>query len=805
MAAFNPEIPDTGVPNRLGASQGTGPNKTFDAIFSGLVQTAADVTQIKDQTTQAAIRSEAEGVFNSVNAEFGLDAPTPTGLQDDLDRMVTLQAAVEQGKISQVNYYGRLATLSKQLRSKYPRYEQIVDQTIQSVTGTRPANAYRDAIFQELSDIQASASSEEKFKRQWEKENEGVLAALYPDYFENPGKYNPDKVRADVARFKGKKELIDSETQELGLMAKRGEYNDVRAAKQIDRDFSFIVESSLTKVIGLNDPNISSQIDQFVAKGGGTPEELNTFITQISELESTLRSELTMRGRREYVSSGLVPTEKMNSAVEAALYPVTKMKEAILGKDYKAAARYATINKAIQDQQMGAMLENPTFRAGVGLEEVSKTLADDFWDAEKMNEVNTLATEIAGQAIAGRSDIVQKTVDEGNQPVTRKVIDTSFKIITESNLTGEKFSNLINQYFGPNAKDFMSPKVVNPQDLEKLYLDFLNPSVTRAIVERGSAEDLQTYTKWAMEKALSIPAFRAAAGDLNTVGGLGNLSVEFDEKSMRLKIDTGQSPDSPLSRLQQAGFQPYGRALNAVNRVFSVLKPIIEANGENGLDIAKQLISDFNIRLEGGQDGFWKKVRDALDETEGEGEDLGEIEGTFFLPEVTDTGDGVLDFAGQPIARTDQSLAAASGATPQERGRGLEALAPNGLVTSSARGYNPDTKNLKPELASGIRDLQSAWGRPLPIVSGYRDPERNKKAGGAKRSQHMHGNAVDIDVRDLSIAERQDLIRLAKKKGFKGVGVYKNSLHLDKGGERAWGPNFSHTSLPSWARSALAG
>lgn len=136
--------------------------------------------------------------------------------------------------------------------------------------------------------------------------------------------------------------------------------------------------------------------------------------------------------------------------------------------------------------------------------------------------------------------------------------------------------------------------------------------------------------------------------------------------------------------------------------------------------------------------------------------------------------------------------------SPKRRGLGLASL-----VSSNKRGYTPDLKNLRPEVRDGVSKLQAAWGRDLPIVSGFRDAARNKKAGGAKGSQHKHGNAVDIDVADLPKAERIALIKLASEQGFTGIGVYANSLHLDYGGRRAWGPTYHKESVPGWAREVI--
>ncbi|MGC4025922.1 MAG: D-Ala-D-Ala carboxypeptidase family metallohydrolase [Mesorhizobium sp.] len=126
------------------------------------------------------------------------------------------------------------------------------------------------------------------------------------------------------------------------------------------------------------------------------------------------------------------------------------------------------------------------------------------------------------------------------------------------------------------------------------------------------------------------------------------------------------------------------------------------------------------------------------------------------------------------------------------------------LVTSSKRGYEPDMEGLKPEFKEKVTGLQAAFGKELPIVSGHRGRARNAKAGGAKDSRHIHGDAVDIDVSGLSREDRIRLIQMARAHGFGGIGIYANSIHIDTGPTRAWGPSHGVASLPKWARDALA-
>lgn len=123
------------------------------------------------------------------------------------------------------------------------------------------------------------------------------------------------------------------------------------------------------------------------------------------------------------------------------------------------------------------------------------------------------------------------------------------------------------------------------------------------------------------------------------------------------------------------------------------------------------------------------------------------------------------------------------------------------LVT--AHGHSPDLGGVNPEALAMWERVQKRFGRDIPITSGYRDPKRNAAAGGASRSQHMHGKALDIDVRELSREDRLRLIQIGSEEGFNGVGVYDNSLHFDTADRRAWGPDHSHGSVPDWARGII--
>lgn len=49
-----------------------------------------------------------------------------------------------------------------------------------------------------------------------------------------------------------------------------------------------------------------------------------------------------------------------------------------------------------------------------------------------------------------------------------------------------------------------------------------------------------------------------------------------------------------------------------------------------------------------------------------------------------------------------------------------------------------------------VEKLYALFGDKLIITSGYRSPDLNEAIGGAKRSQHSKGQAIDIEVKGMS-------------------------------------------------------
>lgn len=77
------------------------------------------------------------------------------------------------------------------------------------------------------------------------------------------------------------------------------------------------------------------------------------------------------------------------------------------------------------------------------------------------------------------------------------------------------------------------------------------------------------------------------------------------------------------------------------------------------------------------------------------------------------------------------------------------------------------------ELVMRLELLRGLVGAPLVIVSAFRCPAHNEAVGGAPKSRHLLGEAVDLRVPYATVWQ-------ARSAGFRGIGTLKGSArHVD--------------------------
>jgi uncharacterized protein YcbK (DUF882 family) len=87
-----------------------------------------------------------------------------------------------------------------------------------------------------------------------------------------------------------------------------------------------------------------------------------------------------------------------------------------------------------------------------------------------------------------------------------------------------------------------------------------------------------------------------------------------------------------------------------------------------------------------------------------------------------------------------------------------------------------------PNLVEAFEALRVKLGnKPLVVLSAYRHPQYNKKIGGALKSQHTEGRALDIRTpKGMTPRELFDvMVNLSNSTPIRGIGLYKWGCHMD--------------------------
>lgn len=114
---------------------------------------------------------------------------------------------------------------------------------------------------------------------------------------------------------------------------------------------------------------------------------------------------------------------------------------------------------------------------------------------------------------------------------------------------------------------------------------------------------------------------------------------------------------------------------------------------------------------------------------------------------------------------------------------GLARLAPNGLMKQTD---HVDVACLKPSLVRVLKAVEKHYGRKIVVTSGYRSPDKNRRARGARNSLHMYCAAADVQVEGVSKWDLAQFVRTMPGRGGVGTYCHTDSVHIDVGPERDW-------------------
>lgn len=680
MAAFNPEVggvPSPNMPDQTGASRGVDTNRAFEYLFKGIGDAVGGIAAAVDNDIKKKIEYEAQG-----NADTALKPYTdtiPNELRDFGSAFRTLQTAYEQGKLTDVYYTGQLTTMTKAMRAKYPGYESYVDDTIQSVTGIRPANAYREALMQEFQTEANKASDDEKFKRQWEKDNMGVINYFFSDYFTNPGKYDFNAVQQKVADWKTVDATRTSENLRLDNLAKQNNLTVTDTTQVATTHLNQTVNDLMdgfANTLGIGGDEFQKKIASMQDGANFSGEEYNNLVSTIGQAEQQMRTALMQQFRAPLApnssnSYSSILSGKEKEMIDAAMAPFLQIKQMVTDKEFGLAGTYVRILGINGDKNKSRILNaSPELADAMFLQTISPELGMSYLndrDPTLKGIFGAIAAEVPARIVTGNDTLtgVITRVVESKESSADKVafvnstINKLQEAITSGNGSSSEVTNAATALFEiSKGKDVFDR--VNQDEFFALFNKMYNPQMTEALAANGTKKDMQNYLESARARIGQIPELAKAAGALGDVNSNWRdyFEIKFDDKSGRLLLNTragGVPMIDPITGLNPIDTNFDGKnpatgnprhsgiigamdysfnkkvAEDAINKLNVALDTYGGIAEKLGMDpsmkagLYSQVLKELNVNLEqGSQKGLFKLLQDSVNSLAQSEENVGQ-------------------------------------------------------------------------------------------------------------------------------------------------------------------------------------
>lgn len=872
MASLDPKYAPTSDPNYMGALKEPSRfdfngGQKYDNLFQGLTQGFNGVVSGVDNLIKESIKSDvyeavdkirgAQGVDTDVNtvrnggtagqppnatvfrggpagpdATGGSGGPNPLAANRPPNQeqiagdYARIKAAYDQGKISDRNYMTQLEVMNRSLRSRYPGFRDEVDAMVQSVTGVTPANALRKAILSDLQSAQSNADALTKERQKLLIQHADVVPAdaMQREAAGNP--YSMAELFSYIQPAAKRDADIKAAKADLELKASKNADISSDALQTASTVLGNMQQQMLTNLTSNNTvAAFMKKITDAQASGKVlTPEETQQMTAQFQQMKYNVRAAMEAAfnapltpGSKQTLRFAINDQNKINQLIEAQMEPFKMVEEALTKNDLGLFNVSTNAIKNMQNADQKKIMESSGyFRAIPAL----KALGGD---AVTQWLISRPESGIADEGIKATLQVFKTLNLTGGQHSQAGTTSWEEQFKQLSTIKGGTSAKTVNQYVSDRVHELTDPSVppqlkanaakvaFSPENINflnkfqaadgsqsKVFGQLVSPAVTKAMLQLrdSTPEGKQTwdnYSMWAKNNFMGL--FKQSADGINSSSNRNWLQVNWNPNSKQFEVTPteegiransgipGSAGTSLVNLIEGRLSSGVVDAVNKMNLGIKSIDPVLTASGYKTEDEIKKLVN-FNA-LKHKESGFWSTIVKSINgpnAVKGEADDL---------------------FGGTP-ANFTQPPGGKAGRLSTEKDPSSEVVNKRGADLENLSGKAD--KMLNGLINEGVVDK-------LAITSGYRDPDRNSIAGGAKRSAHLHGDAIDLSIAGYTDAQKTAVLEAAIKHGAKGIGIYPGgtSLHIDTRdtpttwGYSPWGKykGVHWSAQPEWAHGPL--
>lgn len=610
MAAFDNTPQVQQAPNFTGRSQGiqSSPNTGLGMLFESVAGALDSGIKVADQANKDAITDDIFNQVDSIQSEFGVDdatvmeadaesaSPLPAGVQAAGENLARLQNAYSKGPrsgVSESHYWARMNNMVRQLRAKYPGYRAEIDDMVSGVTGAKPANALRSALFNEWN---ATADADPYAKLVDWAMKDGSLPGDFFNRQESGNPYNLVELQANVATKKRKQSEITDAQSQLSLNNSMGTLNEAEAVRTFGGEAAMAVTTMLADSTSASGQIFTAAKERILdaqrLASLGEPVDTTALVASFAELKGLVSTQLRQLSMNQFGATAadsyvsMIKDPKLIDAqIAQAMWPINIMEDAILNENYGTVASMAAWIESTKNNNVKELHDSfPELGRIQALKEVAGPTVVDLLLAASPTTVHALTKrlldDVAIKAATGTGTIVDamdtgEARDQGddyyNGLITRwqKTVESA----AGGNLPLDVVQNNVNFMFGVDSQAVFAR--MNDNDKFEYYRQVVSPTVTNQMLKlkkQGDEVSWNIYQNWSTNAFVGL--FRQSVQNLQ--------GVNTDQKYTGLNVRWDKSINGFV--LQADGFMgigAYQTPATQMNTAIQTIAPILEASGED--------------------------------------------------------------------------------------------------------------------------------------------------------------------------------------------------------------------------------
>lgn len=504
-----------------------GLNKDIDAERGRFTNELAQYSKDAGAPGQSGQQSSLQGNgMDAMAQDTGDDAEVPDEVTGIGDQVTNLTNARGAGKISPTQYWLAIDNIAKDYRARYAGHREFIDQTISSITGHNPANAYMSSIMSDLNYAMRGTAKVDPLVRQatgavTELAKNGRLpddkiAELYDKAQNHP----TDAMRV-VNAIMAPKNASDKTGWELNAQEGKIKEAALVARTVVPKYVTDNIWSHMEGNMAFGGETVSS-IQKKMAEMATDPTKANPegiqalgmklmMLRQQSELENRkwLDAPVGPNGEsRAQVASGLSDAGKYtNDLLREKYVPFDTMLKNLVGKDPSLAAYQTEVMQAqATNDQYNALktdfgshirMMNLLQKYPKDMQEYMKTiLAKDYGNAN----VNVFVKDTMASFMTARSEGKLVSIDDAIKKAKSAGIDDP-KVFNDFAKFGEQ---ILNPNLSTESKVNIAASMFNPKNF-----GFLSNFNDDKVIEDVNGVYRMVPGKFSVWQTYTSPAFAA--------------------------------------------------------------------------------------------------------------------------------------------------------------------------------------------------------------------------------------------------------------------------------------------------------